>query len=64
VRDVFRRHPKLTMATVIGLIVLASLVGALIWDLQRECARWATGLGRMSSVCVETRPRGSENIAK
>jgi hypothetical protein len=66
VRDFFRRHPKVVIAAVIGLIALASLLGALIWDLQNECVRWSTGHGRMSSttVCVETRPRWGQNVGK
>lgn len=70
-RDFARKHPKITMATIIGVIVLASLIATLIWDFQHECVRWSTrvnvsktGAVYTTKVCAEARLRWGENIGK
>jgi hypothetical protein len=71
VRDFFRGHPKVAMATIIGVIVLASLIATLIWESQQECVRWATRINvtktggvYTTKVCAETRPRWGESVGK
>lgn len=66
-----RKHPKITMATIIGVIVLASLIATLIWNSQHECVRWATRINvtktggvYTTKVCAETRPRWGENVGQ
>jgi len=71
VREFFRKHPKVAMTTIIGVIVLTSLIATLLWDSQRECVRWSTrinvtetGAVYTTKVCAETRLRWGENIGK
>ena len=61
----------MAVATIISLVVLAGLVGLLLWESQYECVRWSTRIEVRKSgkthevrVCAETRPRWGENIGK